>query len=403
MQVLYFGTVCELEEYEDFLKCSSAHPSVASVVFETAILEGLKENEIEVSIFSFPMIPNFWTSKILGWGAKKQMLDCGYNVTWLPTINILGLKQISRYISARYIIRKWLKEHRDEEGTVLLYSICPFIAPSVVKLCGKYNKKSVVIVPDLPSNMFMNHKMVGVKKYLSKKYLDLTKNTQKKFDGYIYLTRFMREVINSTAPSIVIEGVVNKPALSMEKNEKSFPRAIMYAGRLHEKYGIKNLIEAYLSIPHQDNELWLFGAGSFENEILEYSKQDSSIKFWGNIDRNKILAYEQQATLLVNCRSHEDEYAKYSFPSKTMEYMASGTPVYTTKLPGIPKEYVKYLFTSDSNSVDEIQKVLEMVFDMSEIELNMIGKNAKKFVVEEKNAKKQAEKIIYLLNSVIKE
>ena len=38
----------------------------------------------------------------------------------------------------------------------------------------------------------------------------------------------------------------------------------------------------------------------------------------------------------VNPRQNNEEFTKYSFPSKTMEYLASGVPVVAYKLDGIP-------------------------------------------------------------------
>ena len=41
----------------------------------------------------------------------------------------------------------------------------------------------------------------------------------------------------------------------------------------------------------------------------------------------------------MNPRSADAEYTKYSFPSKTIEYLATGVPVVMNRLPGIPEEY----------------------------------------------------------------
>mgnify|MGYP003303651866 CR=1 FL=1 len=44
--------------------------------------------------------------------------------------------------------------------------------------------------------------------------------------------------------------------------------------------------------------------------------------FTGKIDRSQVLALQRSATVLVNPRRNNEEYTKYSFPSKTMEYLA---------------------------------------------------------------------------------
>lgn len=67
---------------------------------------------------------------------------------------------------------------------------------------------------------------------------------------------------------------------------------------------------------------------------------------------------QQQATLLVNPRKGHEEYTKYSFPSKTMEYMASGTPTIMYKLPGLPIEYEEYLVLLPDNSQETLTAIL---------------------------------------------
>lgn len=399
MKVLYFGTVCDMNRKDPSI--GKEHVSNASVVFESNILSGFKAQGADVDVYSFPMIPNFSISKVIGWGSKKEGLECGYAATWIPTVNIAGLKQVSRWFFAKGIIKKWLKENKNEHAVVLLYSVCPFIAPSVVKLCKKYNKRCIAIVPDLPENMYMNHRLRKSKAVLAQMYLRPAINVQSMFDGYVFLTESMKEAIGVLRPYVIVEGIVDDTCFLEPEVQKSTPKAIMYAGRLHERYGLKNLIEAYLRTPHNNTELWLFGSGSFEPEIEKYVAMDASIKFFGSVKRDIVLDYEQRASLLVNCRDPMDEYVKYSFPSKTMEYMASGTPVYTTMLPGIPPEYKEYLFTTQTNSVEDISNMFHRVLNMPESELKAFGTRAKEFVFREKNATKQAEKIISLINEVL--
>lgn len=400
MKVLYFGTVCDLANYNELLKNSRKKASVAPIVFEMGILEGLKANGVELDVFSFPMIPDVLHSKLLAWGRKKEQLRCGYEATWIPTINFVGIKQITRFISSKKMLDEWLKLHKDEQCMVLIYSICPFVAPNIVKLCRKYGKKCVAIVPDLPENMYMNQKSNFIKRFFTHAYLKPACDVQNEFDGYVFLSEFMKEKIDSKSPYEVIEGIVDRKIFNEPTPDKSGARAIMYAGRLHEKYGLKNLIEAYMRIEQKDVELWLFGSGSFEENIIEYAKKCPMIKFFGQVTRDKVLEYEQKATLLVNCRNPNDEYVKYSFPSKTLEYMASGTPLLTTSLPCIPDEYKDFIFTVESNDIDELVASIDCIMNIDKTEMAEFGSKAKRFVLENKNSKVQSRKILCLINNI---
>ena len=52
------------------------------------------------------------------------------------------------------------------------------------------------------------------------------------------------------------------------------------------------------------------------------------------------------------------EFTKYSFPSKNMEYLASGTAVLTTRLPGMPAEYYEHVLTIDRDGPEAVADAL---------------------------------------------
>lgn len=171
----------------------------------------------------------------------------------------------------------------------------------------------------------------------------------------------------------------------------------MYAGMLNKKHRIEMLIKGFM-LTKGDYELWLFGSGDFEREIQEYAKNDKRIKFFGRVNRNVVLEYEHRASLLVNIRDSKEEYTKFSFPSKTIEYMACGTPLLTTKLPGIPDEYYEYCYTLDDETVDGVNKSLENILSLPQDELLTKGKEAMNFIFSNKIAGIQGNKIIEFLS-----
>ena len=394
MKILYFGTVCNIEEYEKMLSGCKSRPSVASAVYETSLLSGMKSNCADIEIHSFPMIPIFPKSRWIYWGEKKEKLDCGYECTWLKTLNLPFLKQFFRKRSARKAIKKFIKENR-ENGVILTYSIPPFLAGDVIKYGKKYSVKTVAIVPDLPENMYINHKSG----FLKKMYLGRALKYQKEYDGYVYLTEAMSEKIAPEKQYIVVEGLLSEDMGNSAEVEKSSPRAVMYAGRLHRKYGVMNLVDAFDSLSETDAELWLFGDGTAVSEIEERAKKNPKIKYFGRVSRNEILEYEKKATLLVNPRSVDEEFTKYSFPSKNIEYMYSGTPFLTTALEGIPKEYNDYLFIAENNNPETLAEEMKKILSMSDVALSEKGKKAQLFIANNKNSVVQSKRIIDFLDN----
>jgi len=401
MKILYYGTVCDLQGYERLLSRCSIKPSIATIVFETALLEGFAQNGADVEIISCPMISNWRDSKLFYWGRKQEKLTCGYTCTWLRTCNVMFLKQISRCIDGRKAIKQWLRENGGETCVILSYGVSPFLTKEIIRLSRKYGVKTCAIVPDLPRDMFLNSSVHTFKAWLRQKYLKPTLRIQGKYDGYVYLTEAMSQIINPNKPYIVMEGIMNGRVSLDVQEKKSDPRAIMYAGGLNEKYGVLNLIDAFESAALSNTELWLFGDGNAVERIKARAERNPAIRFWGRRDRDEILAYEKRATLLVNPRSTKDDFTKYSFPSKTIEYMQSGTPLLTTKLQGIPDEYFEYVFSVENNDPFALCDAIKAVMQLPETELAEMGLRASRFVEEIKNPQVQSRRIITFLLELV--
>ena len=118
-------------------------------------------------------------------------------------------------------------------------------------------------------------------------------------------------------------------------------------------------------------------------------------------ENREIVEEELKASLLVNPRPVAPEYTKYSFPSKNLEYMVSGTPVLTTQLPGMPEEYFPYVYLMGEETEDHAAKVLEEILSLPLEERQKKGTAARAFVLEKKSNIVQSAKILaFLKNSV---
>jgi len=400
MKILYFGTICDLTEYNELLSACKCKPSVSTILFESALLTGFKQNGADMEILSFPMIPYFPKSRCLFWGRRKERLACGYQTTWLRTINVPVLKQLSRRMDAGRALAHWCRENRGD-GVILTYSMPPFLIKEVLAYGKRYALKVVAIVPDLPRDMYINERNPSIIAAMKRRYLQATIDLQGEYDGYIYLTDAMHAVVAPGKPYTVVEGITAIPVSAHRSSgEKAFPRAVMYAGMLHRKYGIINLLNAFGQLDDPDVELWLFGDGTAVPEIKEHAVRDQRIRFFGAVNHDTVLEYERKATLLVNPRDPDDEFTRYSFPSKIIEYMLSGTPVLATKLAGIPEKYYAYMFSLRDNCCDNLAAAMKNILSRPLPELEEKGRMAKDFIIREKNAYDQAGRVIEFLNEV---
>ena len=74
--------------------------------------------------------------------------------------------------------------------------------------------------------------------------------------------------------------------------------------------------------------------------------------------------------------------------------MASGTPVLTTDLPGMPKEYKPYIYVFEDETVEGMASTLQTVLSLTKQELHQKGIQAKSYVLANKTNQAQAKRIL---------
>ena len=151
-----------------------------------------------------------------------------------------------------------------------------------------------------------------------------------------------------------------------------------------------------MKLQAEDLRLYIYGAGEMEAEMSDYMKMDSRIIYHGVVLNRIVVDQEIKSTLLINPRLSKEEFSRFSFPSKNMEYMVSGTPVLTTVLPGMPKDYHDYIYKFNDETSVGMGKTLESILNKSKEELHDFGLKSKKFVLENKNNKVQASILLKL-------
>ncbi|HHV95142.1 MAG TPA: glycosyltransferase family 4 protein [Clostridiaceae bacterium] len=191
---------------------------------------------------------------------------------------------------------------------------------------------------------------------------------------------------------------IERDDISIE-NDKPM-KTIVYTGKTNKEFGILELIEAFLLLNDADAHLHIYGGGNADKEIKQFAKENKKIKFFGTVDRETVLARQREAFVLVNPRSYKNEFTKYSFPSKTLEYLLAARPVVMHKLEGIPDDYNDFLFYFDSDNPGDMAKKLQEILTMDADFLEKIGKTGCQYVLEHKNEEKQGQVLIDLLNRI---
>lgn len=303
-------------------------------------------------------------------------------------LNIVFFKHIFRYRS----IYKQIQPYINNVDYFIFYDFdMPFLRLAKYIKGISPNAKIVFIIPDLPSFTGAPQHIYG---NIYGRWWNLCAEKSYQFiDMFIFCAENMHKYLGLKTPYKVIEGIYNTDAERVFSRSRTAYRRLVYAGAMNERNGVLKLLESFALISDGDIELVLCGDGELHDVIQRFAERDGRIKFFGNIPRDEVLKYERDAILLINPRSDIEEFTKYSFPSKTMEYFASGTPVIMFRLSGIPKEYYKYCFCFDAYTceamADSIQKVVNMPFNV----LQSKGFAARRFILENKIPTIQVKKI----------
>lgn len=216
----------------------------------------------------------------------------------------------------------------------------------------------------------------------------------KNVDGYVLLTDGMKEWFTTDINYTVVEGMATIDN-TIDVDDIKKKKQILYAGGIKREYGVIDLVSAFSQIDAPEWELVIYGDGTDMESVCEYAKKDVRIKIMGSAPNAVVMKHQREAALLINPRKNQ-EMAKYSFPSKTLEYMLSGTPMLGYKLAGIPEEYYDNMFVIQ-DSENGMEEALRKAMNLPETERIKMGEKAKHFVVKEKNPEKQCQKILELI------
>lgn len=275
----------------------------------------------------------------------------------------------------------------------------PFM--KILKFAKKKNKSiiTILIVPDLPQYMNTSNKQSFV--YLILKKIDniQIRKCMSSVDKYILLTKHMANYLNIEKNDFtVIEGIGNVVDDNYESRIKDNKKVILYTGTLNKRYGILTLLSSLKYLDDDDIRLYICGEGDAKKEILDLAKIDKRIVYLGQIPHEDVIKLQKEASLLINPRSNNESFVKYSFPSKILEYISSGTPTLVYKLDGIPEEYNQVLYYIEGNSPLDMANSIKKCLYFNDEERKNIWEKSLNFINEGKTPYKQVRKIFDLIN-----
>lgn len=373
--------------------------------FENSLIHGFAlQDNVRLSLVLAPGVFSFPHNNTSIYTRSETYADSGVDVHSCGFCNLLVINKIWKLLSLQRSIKQVLKCHEDERVNIIIdtadYELIK--AVEMARQGFEENSSVIVIIPDIPSMITSLDSYNPLKKWLVQYFDNEAQRLASESDYLVLLTEQMMDFIYKPVKHIVMEGLVDVESMSSIKTEplKNDKDVILYTGTLRKQFGVLNLLEAFQRMKtKRDVELWICGSGDSAYIIASAANKDSRIKFYGLVNSQKALELQRQATILVNPRTSDGEYTKYSFPSKTMEYLLSGRNVVINRLPGIPEEYFEYAFCPQNESIDAMTEILDEVVAMPIEKRQAVADAGRQFVINKKNAIVQTKRILDLIFS----
>ncbi len=388
MNIIYVSSTCSREKYGKYIERKGQRVSQQAQKYNLLLAEGLATNNADVRLISTRPI-NRSVEKAWWIKAEKECVN-GIAFHYIPFVNHPVLRKVFLLIGVFFAV---LFAKGTKKDTVVICDGLNISASMGAQPAARLRGfRTVGIITDVPG-LSCEQTFTGTQK--------INRKIMERFDSYLLLTKQMSDIVNpQKRPYIVLEGHADCAMAAVENvlAEKSEKKIVLYAGSLMRVYGIEDLVEGFLSAQISDAELHIYGNGDYEEELKILAQQHPEVKYLGVAPNAEIVKAELAATLLVNPRPSNEEYTKYSFPSKNMEYMASGTPVLTTRLPGMPEDHKPYVYFIEREDAEGVKEALVRVLSQDAQTLHDFGAKAKDFVLKEKNNCAQAAKVIAFIN-----
>lgn len=403
MKVLFINIAYPKNIFRQLLKDSRGILQIPCNVFQWAVINGLEQCGADYTLAGIPALPAWPRYSHLYAPEGVFYVDGKERGLYLRYCNAPAIKQLSQKLALQKYIWKWCDRNRNEDRlAVLIYTPQAGLLSAAISLKKEFpNLLVATIITDLIENAF-DYKS---NRTLFKRFqVQLEARGEHALfplvDKFILLTRQMTDYIPEAINKfIVIEGISLNEDNSIEVANDGTHKTLLYTGVLEEFAGVRLLVDAFMKTNNNDFRLVICGNGSDADYVKKASIRDFRIDFRGNVDRDEAIRLQKKSTLLINPRQPNGSITKYSFPSKTMEYMSSGTPMIGYHLEGIPEEYYEYMYTPDNLTVEGLSLKINELLQLPHFLLKEKAKMAKNFIVNNKSSKCQVQKILDFIDS----
>lgn len=402
MKVFFVTCLYPHEFYEHFREWAKGDIQTAADVFQWGVVEGLYGTDVDFEVITLPAMPSCPLKSGKLFLPKGDVIFIDRPIgQMLSYCNLTGYKAVSMYAKLKRSLLHKVKSSMgvSQKIVILTYGLYPPLVNAVLDVKKKYQDVVVAsIVTDLVDDMMNFHSnKTWFKRVQCAINAKMTRRNYRYIDKYILLSKYMVEKISDAdGRYMVLEGIAREREFVQIKASESV-RSLLYTGTLDEFSGAGDLADAFVKIKHDNVRLVICGDGPLKAKFLDLAARDNRVDYRGRVSHDEAVRLQRESTMLINPRKPDNTITSYSFPSKTMEYLVSGTPMMGYRLKGIPEEYYEHIYLLEEDSIDYLSKRIEEVLFLSQEELDTKAYEAYQFINNSKTSQKQVARMMEFL------
>lgn len=363
---LFFGLLASRDDLDRAIAGDSM-PQVSAVKLQTSLLEGLAAHNVTLRILGALPVSTYPRSKTLL--VHKNHFATGFPkmsgmLMW--DVNLPLLRLAVRSLTSLAYGAKVLAAGKGSDGIIVYPLHTPFLAAAI---CLKHLFKIPVFVfiPDLPMHTTGRSPkgLTAIVKGLNDRILSAL---AARVDFAFPITKdIATDWLPPTVRYLVVEGIApSSQRLPAIRRREHRGRQLLYTGQFTH---VVRFARLFASRRELDAKLVFVGDGAEQKELGDLAREDPRIVVKPFVTGAALEREFEASDFLINPRDTRWEGAKFSFPSKLLDYMARGLPILSTRIPSIPEEYFECFLEVSDEDADGLATTLDRAFATSEEEL----------------------------------
>ena len=373
--------------------------SRAGNMFQINLLTSIRDAGIPVSTVISPIPIQSWPcGRPLFVRSTKYCLEDGTRVDSLAFVNIPLVKQLMIGLAVLRRLLTWGWRSRKCRARV----VCTFnlsVPPGVFTLVAArlIGARAVAHLTDIniPGETVPKSPLFRLDYQLQRWLMP-------RFDGLVVVSDAIVRDFGLRVPHIRVEGGVREsvfPGIAPRMDSADF--VIVSAGSLDEPNGFSVLLQAFSKLRGDHYRLRIAGAGPLEAEVRRAAAQDSRIEYCGYLAFEEVLRLYASADVLINLRLTKSVNTKYFFPSKLMDYLASGRPVITTCTGHVEEEFGQFTFLVREETPEALAAAIQDVERLGKDARERKGAMARDYMMANKTWSAQGRRVVRLIESLV--